>query len=234
MALDVDYFKAPAINSVLAPTDSISFVADDVSNDYDDTLKAVLYRADGTWVEDIGEWTGADIASSDDFQFTWNVDVGEGDYFVRIFEIDPNDHDSDDDINRSYTFTIRGTSQQPASYAAASADSQTTKGADEDIVKAVAYSEEEQSQEVIEEEPTKKAKKADGKKKEKSAQKASGKEGGDSKKKKKKSSQKKKEKEAELTPTEAEIASAETDSKSKDKTKIASADMRKKRSIYGA
>jgi hypothetical protein len=140
---DLNYFYAPARNSVFATSDCISFIPDDVSNDNDGALKAVLYRADGSWVKDIGEWTGSDITGDDNFQFTWDVDVHEeGEYFVRVFEIE-NDDDNEDDINRSYTFTIsgggyvesQGQQIQPASFS--SEDKHATN------VKAASYTEEE-------------------------------------------------------------------------------------------
>ena len=107
MYADVNYFDAPRKHSTFSTSDSITFVVDEVTNDWDDTLRAELYTADDhTWIETLGEWTGGEISGDDNFVFTWDVDVEEGDYYVRVFEEDYDGNNDQDDISRSHTFTI--------------------------------------------------------------------------------------------------------------------------------
>ncbi|RCH87540.1 hypothetical protein CU098_008058, partial [Rhizopus stolonifer] len=57
-------------------------------------------------------YTGKEISSSsDDFIFTWSVDVPDGLYYVQVKELEDNsndddDNNDDDDSNRSFNFEI--------------------------------------------------------------------------------------------------------------------------------
>jgi hypothetical protein len=97
------------MNSVFSTTDSVTFVIDEITNDYDDTIKAKLYSAAGdVWVEDLGEWRGEEIAEVETFVFTWDVDVGDGKYYVRAYEIKAGEDGNDmEDLARSHTFYIK-------------------------------------------------------------------------------------------------------------------------------
>lgn len=104
----------PQRGSVFSTNDRVTFAVDELTDDGDDYVKAVLYTSDGDYVYEIGTWpignnhrdTNNGDYDDDDFYFDWTVDVGPGEYFVRAFEID--DGSADDDVNRSYTFIIEG------------------------------------------------------------------------------------------------------------------------------
>ena len=79
-----------------------------------------------TPIETLGEWTGGEISGDDNFVFTWDVDVEEGDYYVRVFEEDYDGNNDQDDISRSHTFTIgdESWSQSGKAYSAFSKNAQ--------------------------------------------------------------------------------------------------------------
>lgn len=137
---DLNYFDAPRKHSIFGTDDSITFVVDEVTNDYDDTLRAELYSAeDGSWIETLGEWTGKEISGDDNFVFTWDVDVEEGLYYVRVFEVDGagDDEDEQDDITRSHTFKISDEevyedSENKKAYSAYSTNNKVAKEASKD------------------------------------------------------------------------------------------------------
>lgn len=106
------FFNVPAENSVYHPSDSVLFVIEDMSMDYTDTLRAELYNADDqSLIKNIGEWTGSDIEGR--HEFSWTVDVGDGNYFVRVLEIDGEDH-LEENRTRSYQFKVEGAGVEEA------------------------------------------------------------------------------------------------------------------------
>lgn len=115
-AEDVElFFQVPAENSVYHNSDSVLFVIEDMSMDYTDTLRAELYNADDeSVVKNIGEWTGSDIEGR--HEFSWTVDVGDGNYFVRVTEIDGEDH-LVENTTRSYNFKVEGAAVEEAAAA---------------------------------------------------------------------------------------------------------------------
>lgn len=84
-------------------------------------IRASLFTADGVFVEEMGEWRAdedfrtpeeEEAFDDGDFIFRWSIDVGDGDYYAEVYEVEgpylENDHD--DDVHRSQIFRVgRGT-----------------------------------------------------------------------------------------------------------------------------
>ncbi|KAI9486398.1 MAG: hypothetical protein EXX96DRAFT_548906 [Benjaminiella poitrasii] len=112
---EIVYFKFPAAGSEFTTGDKITFTANDITNDADETIIAKLYNAaDNTEVAQIGSYTGESIVrfdDMDDYSFTWFADTPPGSYYVRLFEQDADgDIDDDDEWDnevRSYDFQIK-------------------------------------------------------------------------------------------------------------------------------
>ncbi|GAA5804360.1 hypothetical protein EDC94DRAFT_625261 [Helicostylum pulchrum] len=114
---DLEYFEYPKSGSVYKSGDSVTFVVEDVTDDSDDTIRASLFTADGVYVEEMGEWRADEYfrtpeeeqAFDDgDFIFRWSIDVGDGDYYAEVYEIEGpyGENDHDDDVHRSQIFRV--------------------------------------------------------------------------------------------------------------------------------
>ncbi|KAI8973467.1 hypothetical protein BDF20DRAFT_882519 [Mycotypha africana] len=109
------YFSVPGPDSEFTTTDRIDFTTNGITNDADETIIAKLYNAaDNTEVKQIGSYTGEGIVrydDSEDWSFSWVVDVPPGTYYVRLWEQDADgDIDDDDEWDneiRSHDFMIR-------------------------------------------------------------------------------------------------------------------------------
>lgn len=120
------FFTLPYEGAEFHVGDEITFITNDVTNDYDEGIVVRLFNAyDNTLVKQIGVFTGNDIYrpdDDDDWTFSWVADEPEGRYYVRVYEqdndgsIDDDEDGSDDDLNRSYDFTIKGSQQKKRSY----------------------------------------------------------------------------------------------------------------------
>ncbi|KAG2234203.1 hypothetical protein INT48_006003 [Thamnidium elegans] len=94
---ELDYFDYPKSGSVYNSGDSVTFVVEDVTDDSDDSIKAFLFTADGDFVEEMGEWRAdedfrtpeeEEAFDDGDFIFRWSIDVGDGDYYAEVYEIE--------------------------------------------------------------------------------------------------------------------------------------------------
>ncbi|KAI7877868.1 uncharacterized protein EV154DRAFT_606507 [Mucor mucedo] len=111
-----DTFDLPAEGSSFTTSDTIRFVTDDVTDDSENKIQAVLFKytdsADFEPKKTIGLWSAA-LNTGDEFVFDWRVDMDAGYYSVCVFEIDDDDYDDEDfDYENgdscSYPFAITG------------------------------------------------------------------------------------------------------------------------------
>lgn len=115
---DPHFFSLPYEGSEFHVDDEITFVTNDITNDWDEGIVVKLFNADDdTEVKEIGVFTGDDIYrpdDDDDWVFTWVVDEPEGNYYIRVYEqendgsIDDSEDAWDEDVNRSFDFTVTG------------------------------------------------------------------------------------------------------------------------------
>ncbi|GAN11853.1 hypothetical protein MAM1_1118c11468 [Mucor ambiguus] len=109
------YFFLPTEGAEFSTTDQITFSANDITNDADETIIAKLFNAeDDSEIKQIGSYTGDSIVRADDkdeWRFTWVIDVEPGTYYVRLYEQDADGQIDDDDEGDneiiSYDFRVR-------------------------------------------------------------------------------------------------------------------------------